>query len=94
MIPGFEDAILDKEPSEFSLKATFPEDYFKKDLAGVEAEFKITLKQIQELHEAKIDKDLFEKLEMDVKDESAFREEISKRMVQQANEFLPFKKSG
>jgi len=80
MIPGFEDAILDKEPSEFSLKATFPEDYFKKDLAGVEAEFKITLKQIQELHEAKINKDLFEKLEMDVKDENAFREEISKRM--------------
>jgi len=80
MIPGFEDAILDKEPSEFSLKAKFPGDYFKKDLAGVEAEFKITLKQIQELHEAKIDKDLFEKLEMDVKDENAFREEISKRM--------------
>ena len=80
MIPGFEDAILDKEPSEFSLKAKFPEDYFKKDLAGVEAEFKITLKQIQELHEAKINKDLFEKLEMDVKDENAFREEISKRM--------------
>jgi trigger factor len=78
MIPGFEDAILDKKPSEFSLKATFPKDYFKKDLAGIEAEFKITLKQIQELHEAKIDKDLFEKLDMDVKDENAFRDEISK----------------
>jgi trigger factor len=80
MIPGFEDAILDKEPSEFSIQAKFPDDYFKKDLAGVEAEFKITLKQIQELHEAKIDKNLFEKLEMDVKDEDTFREEISKRM--------------
>ena len=30
MIPGFEDAILDKEPSEFSIKAKFPDDYFKK----------------------------------------------------------------
>ena len=80
MIPGFEDAILDKEPSEFTITAKFPDDYFKKDLAGVDAEFKITLKQIQELNQAKIDKDLFEKLEMDVKDETSFREEISKRM--------------
>ena len=80
MIPGFEDAILDKESSEFTIKAKFPDDYFKKDLAGVDAEFKITLKQIQELNQAKIDKDLFKKLEMDVKDETSFREEISKRM--------------
>jgi trigger factor len=80
MIPGFEDAILEKEPSEFSIKATFPDDYFKKDLAGIEAEFKITLKQVQELHEAKIDKDLFDKLEMDVKNEAEFKDEISKRM--------------
>jgi trigger factor len=80
MIPGFEDAILGKEPSEFTIKATFPEDYFKKDLAGVDAEFKINLKEIQELQKAKIDKNLYEKLEMDVKDESGFRNEISERM--------------
>ena len=80
MIPGFEDAILNKEPSEFTIKATFPEDYFKKDLAGVDAEFQINLKEVQELHESKIDKNLFEKLEMDVKDEIGFRNEISKRM--------------
>ena len=80
MIPGFEDGILDKELSEFSIKSTFPDDYFKSDLAGVEAEFQITLKNIQELHEANIDKDLFEKLDMEVKDEAEFKEEISKRM--------------
>ena len=33
MIPGFEDGILDKELSEFSIKATFPDDYFKSDLS-------------------------------------------------------------
>ena len=54
--------------------------FFKSDLAGVEAEFQITLKNIQELHEANIDKDLFEKLDMEVKDEAEFKEEISKRM--------------
>ena len=46
----------------------------------IKKEFDINLKTIQELHEAKIDKDLFEKLDMDVKDEAGFREEISKRM--------------
>ena len=38
------------------------------------------MKNIQELHEANIDKDLFEKLDMEVKDEAEFKEEISKRM--------------
>ena len=80
MIPGFEDAITDKEPSEFSIKSTFPSDYFKKDLADVEAEFKITLKNIQELKIAEVNDELFSKLEMDVKDEAGFKEEISKRM--------------
>jgi trigger factor len=83
MIPGFEDAILGKEPSKFSIQAKFPDDYFKSDLAGVEAEFEINLKNVQELHEAKINTDLFKKLDMDVKDELAFKEEISKRMTKE-----------
>jgi len=83
MIPGFEDGILNKELSEFSIKATFPDDYFKSDLAGVEAEFQITLKNIQELHEANVDKDLFKKLDMDVKDEVGFKDEIRKRMAKE-----------
>ena len=80
MIPGFEDGILNKELSEFVVKATFPDDYFKSDLAGTEAEFQITLKNIQELHEASIDMDLFKKLDMEVKDETGFRDEIAQRM--------------
>lgn len=80
MIPGFEDSIIGKEPSEFSIKSTFPDDYFKKDLAGIEAEFKINLKTIQELSAAKVDEELFKKLQMDVKDEAAFKEEITSRM--------------
>jgi trigger factor len=85
MIPGFEDSIIGKKPSEFSIEATFPEDYFKKDLANVKAEFKITLKQVQELSNANVDKDLFEKLQMDVKDETGFRDEISKRMEKEVD---------
>ena len=80
MIPGFEDNIIGKKPSKFTIECTFPDDYFKKDLAGVVAEFEINLKTVQKITEAKIDKDLFEKLQMDIKNKTEFRDEISKRM--------------
>lgn len=80
MIPGFEDSIIGKEPSEFKIISKFPDDYFKKDLAGVEAEFNINLKTVQELKPAKVDEELFSKLDMEVKDEDEFKEEISNRM--------------
>ena len=82
MIPGFEDNLVGKNSGEsFSFKTNFPEDYFKKDLAGKETEFFITVHEVQEMHKAKIDKELFEKLAMeDVSDEKSFRAEILKRM--------------
>ena len=80
MIPGFEDNIVGKKPSTFSIDCVFPEDYFKKDLAGVSAQFDINLKSVQEITEAKADKDLYEKLQMEVKNQSEFTEEITKRM--------------
>ena len=80
MIPGFEDSIVGKKPSKFSIECIFPEDYFKKDLAGVNAEFEINLKNVQEMKEANIDKDLFDKLQMDIKDKSEFKNEITSRM--------------
>ena len=82
MIPGFEDNLVGKKSGEtFSFKTNFPEDYFKKDLAGKETEFLITVHEVQEMHKAEINNELFEKLAMeDVADEKSFREEISKRM--------------
>ena len=62
----------------FKINCKFPDDYFKKNLAGVEAEFEIELKNVQQITEAKVDKDLFEKLQMDVKDLPEFKEEIVK----------------
>ena len=64
MIKGFEEAIVGKKPSKFNIKCIFPEDYFKQDLAGVEADFEIDLKKVQKNTEAKIDKDLFKKLQL------------------------------
>ena len=80
MVPGFEDAIIGKKPSKFSVDCKFPDDYFKKDLAGVDAKFEIELKKVQEITEAKINKDLFAKLQMDIKDKSEFKKEITNRM--------------
>ena len=80
MIPGFEDSIIGKKPSKFTIQCKFPDDYFKKDLAGVEANFDIDLKQIQEIKEAEINKELFTKLQMDIKESSEFRDEITQRM--------------
>ena len=82
MIPGFEDNLVGKKSKEsFSFRTNFPEDYFKKDLAGKETEFFITLHEVQEMKKAAIDKELFEKLAMeDVTDEETFRAEIKKRM--------------
>ena len=82
MIPGFEDNLIGKKSGDsFSFITNFPEDYFKKDLAGKETEFFINVTEVQEMHKAPIDKELFEKLAMDdVSDEKSFRSEISKRM--------------
>ena len=82
MIPGFEDNLVGKKSKEsFSFRTNFPDDYFKKDLAGKETEFFITLHEVQEMKKAAIDKELFEKLAMeDVTDEQTFRAEIKKRM--------------
>jgi len=82
MIPGFENNLVGKKSGDsFSFITNFPEDYFKKDLAGKEVEFFITLHEVQEMHKAKIDKELFKTLAMeDVADEKSFRAEINKRM--------------
>jgi trigger factor len=81
MIPGFEDNLMDKDPdTEFTIDCKFPDDYFKQDLAGKDAKFDIKLLQVQENKSADINKDLFEKLSMDVKDEKSFKKEIKSRM--------------
>lgn len=48
-IPGFEEGIVDKKPSEtFDLNVEFPADYHSKDLAGAKVVFSTTLKTVQE----------------------------------------------
>ncbi len=62
-IPGFEEQIIGmKYEEEKTVKVTFPAEYQSADLAGKEAEFKVTLHEIQEQVASEIDDALAKKL--------------------------------
>ena len=61
-IPGFEDQLIGvKRDEEVTINATFPENYGG-DLAGKEAEFKVTVKQIKVKADIEINDELAKKL--------------------------------
>ena len=54
-IPGYEDQLIGKKAGEVvDVKATFPENYHAKDLAGKEALFVTTIKEIREIKKTEI----------------------------------------
>ena len=62
-IPGFEEQIIGmKYEEEKTVTVTFPEEYQSADLAGKEAEFKVTLHEIQEQVPAELNDELAQKL--------------------------------
>jgi trigger factor len=62
-IPGFEDQLVGvKAGDEKLVKVTFPEQYQSADLAGKDAEFTVTVKEVQKASEAKVDDDLAKNL--------------------------------
>ena len=88
MIPGFEDAIIGKKINdEFNAEVKFPDDYFKSDLAGKNANFLIKVNKVQEKQNASINEELYKSLAMeDVKNEQDFKTEIEKRMQQEVKQ--------
>ncbi|HEX2888098.1 trigger factor [Vineibacter terrae] len=59
LIPGFEDQLIGASAGEDrEVKVTFPADYGNKELAGKEATFKVTVKEIRELVARPIDDEL------------------------------------
>ena len=62
-IPGFEDQLVGAKAGEArDVKVAFPADYHSADLAGKEAVFAVTVKEINTPEEAKIDDELAKKL--------------------------------
>ena len=88
MIPGFEDAIIGKKINdEFNAEVKFPDDYFKSDLAGKNANFLIKVNKVQDKQKASINEELYKSLAMEeVKNEHDFKAEIEKRMQQEVKQ--------
>jgi trigger factor len=65
-IPGFEDQLVGAKAGEIrEVKVSFPQDYPSADLAGKEAVFTVTVKEIKAADEAKIDDELAKKMGLD-----------------------------
>jgi trigger factor len=78
-IPGFEDQVIGvKAGEERIIKVTFPADYGSEDLAGKEAEFKITAKEIKALATQPIDESLATAVGMD--NLAALRQTVRERI--------------
>ena len=74
MIPGFEDGLIGASSGEEkALQLTFPEDYQAEDLAGADVEFKVQVKEVQELELAPVDDALFAHYGLEDGTEESFR---------------------
>lgn len=86
-IPGFEDAIIGMKKGETkNIPLTFPKDYSAKDLAGKDVEFKVTVKEIKEKIERKLDKDFFLDLNMEGVTSKETLEEAIKDQIKASKE--------
>lgn len=65
-IPGFEDQLIGAKAGDSrEVKVTFPTEYHAPELAGKEAVFAVTVKEVKAPEEAKIDDELAKKLGLD-----------------------------
>jgi trigger factor len=81
MIPGFEEGLIGKEiGKEFDLPATFPKDYGHKDLAGKEANFKVTVKKVMEGKLPKLNDEFAVKFNVTEGGIEALKEDIQQNM--------------
>jgi trigger factor len=82
LIPGFEEGLVGASANEQrTVKATFPEDYAAKHVAGKDAEFEITVKEVKHKHLPDLDDEFAsDAAGFDSLDE--LRENITERMLE------------
>ena len=69
-IPGFEDHLIGKKVGDsFDFDITFPDDYSSEELQGIEANFKVTVKQLKKLDVPEIDEEFAKKFGKESLDE-------------------------
>ncbi|MFJ1267983.1 trigger factor [Legionella lytica] len=84
MIPGFEDGITGgKKDKPFDIKVTFPEDYGHNELAGKEAVFKITVRNIMEGKLPELDDAFAEKFNIKEGGVDALKKDIKDNMTRE-----------
>jgi len=84
MIPGFEEGLVGAEKNkQFDLKVSFPDDYGHKELAGKEAIFKTTVKQIMEGSLPELDDAFAEKLNIKEGGVEELKKDIKANMVRE-----------
>lgn len=80
MIPGFEEAIIGKQPGEeFDFDITFPADYHAKNLAGQKVNFKVKLNLVSERITPKIDDEAAKKFGLESLEK--LKEELKKQLL-------------
>ncbi|ANK81176.1 MAG: hypothetical protein TEF_10485 [Rhizobiales bacterium NRL2] len=84
-VPGFEEQLVGKKAGdETVVTITFPEEYGAKDLAGKEANFDVTVREIRAARAATIDDDFAKQLGLD--DLAALRETMRGRIAEEYGE--------
>ncbi len=84
-IPGFEDQLVGaKAGEERTIRVVFPEDYRVENLAGREAEFAVTVKEVKKPAEVKIDDELARQFGME--NLEALKKAVTEQLEQEAKE--------
>lgn len=79
-IPGFEDQLVGaKAGQDVTVKVAFPEQYQAEDLAGKDAEFAVTVKEVRKPAEAKVDEDFAKNMGFD--DLAALKESVKGQLA-------------
>lgn len=86
-IKGFSEELIGLKKDETKeFKLTFPEDYGRAELAGKEASFKVTIKEIKQEKLPELDDELARKVNNDFKDLAELRSKVTESIQKNAEE--------
>ena len=89
MIEGFEEGLLGLKSSEKkTLNLSFPEDYFKKDLASKKVEFSVEIKEVLKPKLPELNSEFFNKAGVVAENEEEFRKQILKKLEEDLENLL------
>tara|TARA_B100000686_G_scaffold338587_1_gene411322 strand:+ start:551 stop:1852 length:1302 start_codon:yes stop_codon:yes gene_type:complete len=89
MIEGFEEGLLGLKSSEKkTLNLSFPEDYFKKDLASKKVEFSVEIKEVLKPKLPELNSEFFNKAGVVAENEEEFRKQIRKKLEEDLENLL------